>query len=276
MKVLHLLKTSQGAGWAVHQMRELVGMGIDVHVAMPPGGPRTDECRAAGITVHPQQIDFPARRPWALPRTLARMRQLVSKVQPDMIHSHFVGTTLIMRLALGRNSRMPRVFQIPGPLHLASGPFGKLEIALAGPDDHWIASCHWTREKYLMLGIPEGRISLSFYGTCLKPFAKLEPGRLRAELGVSRDTPLVGMVACIYPPKYYLGQLRGLKGHEDFLAAMAIVRKRRPGTMAVLAGSQWGGGRWYESRLRAQAARLLGDGAIWLGHAKTFLRSMRT
>ena len=39
MKVLHLVKTSRGASWALRQMRELKRLGVDVHVALPPGGP---------------------------------------------------------------------------------------------------------------------------------------------------------------------------------------------------------------------------------------------
>ena len=38
MKVLQLVKTSVGATWALKQMRELVKLGVEVHVALPTDG----------------------------------------------------------------------------------------------------------------------------------------------------------------------------------------------------------------------------------------------
>src|SRR5438128_1442841 len=99
MTVLHLLKTSVGATWALRQMRELVRLGVRVHAAMPPG-PLVPKYRAAGVEVHEAQLDLPIRRPWRVPAALRAMRQLVERVRPDIIHSHFVATTLTMRLAL--------------------------------------------------------------------------------------------------------------------------------------------------------------------------------
>ena len=50
MVVLHLVKTSVGAMWALRLMRELVAQGIEVHVALPCGGPCEALYREAGIT----------------------------------------------------------------------------------------------------------------------------------------------------------------------------------------------------------------------------------
>ena len=52
MVVLHLVKTSVGAMWALRLMRELVAQGIEVHVALPCGGPCEALYREAGITIH--------------------------------------------------------------------------------------------------------------------------------------------------------------------------------------------------------------------------------
>jgi glycosyltransferase involved in cell wall biosynthesis len=266
MRILHLLKTSRGGGWAVRQMRELVAQGLDVHAAMPPGGPKVNDCRAAGVVVHEIPTDFSLRAPWRITRAVSSVRQLCRSLNPDIVHSHFVGSTLVMRLALGRGEQPVRVFQVPGPLHLESGPFGRIETALAGPADYWIASCRWTRDKYLSLDIPRDRIYLSYYGIDTDNVAESEKGKLRQELQVKDNVPLVGMVAHIYPPKYYLGQTRGLKGHEDFISAMRLVRERFPDAIGVIAGSQWGNGRHYEAKLRRAAARLLGNSVRFLGH----------
>src|SRR5688500_20117723 len=90
MKVLHLAKTSIGATWALRQMRELVKLGVEVHVAIPPG-PLIEKYEHAGIHVHLGQFDFPMRRSHQLPPRMRAFEQLVANVQPDLIHSHFVG-----------------------------------------------------------------------------------------------------------------------------------------------------------------------------------------
>ena len=106
MKILHLVKTAVGAIWALRQMRKLVEYGVDVHVAIPEGV-LVKDYQAAGITTHCLQTDFPLKRPWAIAQILHKFRQLVNEIQPDIIHSHFVGTTLTMRLALGKNHLTP-------------------------------------------------------------------------------------------------------------------------------------------------------------------------
>ena len=68
MVVLHLVKTSVGAMWALRLMRELVAQGIEVHVALPCGGPCEALYREAGITTH--DIDFSLRHCAASARAL--------------------------------------------------------------------------------------------------------------------------------------------------------------------------------------------------------------
>src|SRR5215203_3911357 len=117
LKVLHLVKTSVGAPWALLQMRELAKLGVEVHVALPSEGPLVPRYIAGGITAHTVQLDFPAKALWRFPKVSKEMRNLISSVRPDIVHSHFVGTTLTARLALGKNHPVPRIFQVPGPLH---------------------------------------------------------------------------------------------------------------------------------------------------------------
>src|SRR5690348_15449276 len=116
MRILHLVKTSIGASWALRQMRELTELGHEIHVAIPPGGPLIEQYQRAGIYVHSVDLDFPMRQPWRWPTMFGAMHRLLSKVQPDLVHSHFVSTTITMRLALGKFHPIPRVFQVPSPL----------------------------------------------------------------------------------------------------------------------------------------------------------------
>jgi glycosyltransferase involved in cell wall biosynthesis len=266
VKVLHIVKTAVGATWAYEQVRVLTSLGVEVAVALPSAdrglGPAY---RRAGAKVVAINLDFPARQPWRLPAVLAACRELVANVQPDLIHCHHVGTMLVVRLALGGGSKIPRVFQVAGPLHLESPAFANLDMRLAGPPDRWIATCEWTRRKYLEMGVPANRVFLSYAGTNIRQFAPGSAGRLRAELGVASDVPLVGMVAYMYAPKWFLGQERGLKGHEDFFAALNLARGERPDIRGVVIGGAWNGAAGYEDRLRYRGHAICDGSLTFLG-----------
>ena len=265
MKVLQLVKTSVGAVWALRQIRGLVSRGVEVHAALPPGGPLMEAYESAGVVVHPMQTGLPVKKPWLWPRLFDGFRGLVDDVRPEVIHSHFVNTTLTMRLALGRNHDIPRVFQVPGPLHLEHFAFRNGEFRTAGPADSWIASCRWTRDCYRRLGVPEERVFLSYYGMDLDKIDRPGSGILRRELKVDAGTRLVGMVAYMYPPKQFLGQRRGIKGHEDFIDALQICMARNMPIQGVVIGGAWNGAASYEKRLRAYGQKRLGDNIHFLG-----------
>lgn len=265
LRTLHLVKTSVGATWALRQMRELVKLGVEVHVALPNDGPLIPYYKKAGITVHPYQFDIPIKHLWSARNQFEQLRQLVEIVRPDIIHSHFVGTTLTMRLALGKNHQTPRVFQVPGPLHLEHPFFRRAEIITAGKSDYWIGSCKWTCDQYKRSGIASDRVFLSYYGIDLSDFETQQNGKLRQELALPAHTPLVGMVAYMYAPKRYLGQKRGLKGHETLIDALATCRKRDPRITGVFIGGAWNNAHWYESKVRDYGQERCGKNAIFLG-----------
>jgi hypothetical protein len=83
----------------------------------------------------PRPPPYLSVKPWLAPARFAQLRALVEEVQPDIIHSYYVGTTLTVRLALGRRHAIPRVFPVPGPLHLEHPFFHRAEIATADPHD---------------------------------------------------------------------------------------------------------------------------------------------
>lgn len=268
LRVLCLSKTSVGAPWAVRQTRDLAALGVDVHIALPFGGPRVAEYQAAGVTVHDLQTDFPIRQPWRAPAMFHALRNLVARLDPDIIHSYYVGTTLTMRLALGKHFARPRVFQVPGPLHLEHAFFRHAEIATAGQADYWIGTCQSIRNYYRQAGVAEDRLFVSDYGVDLETYTYHPKGKLRAEVGVGANTPIVGMVGLMYAPKHFLGQSRGLKGHEDLIDALAICLKHEPTLLGVFIGGGWNNATAYEQRVRAYARKLCGDRAVFLGTRK--------
>jgi glycosyltransferase involved in cell wall biosynthesis len=266
MRVLHLVKTAVGAGWVYQQVRVLRDLGVDALVVLPRHATGLGPAyRQAGVTVIECDLDFPTHAPWLLPARLNTCRELVRGLRPDVIHTHHVGTTLVVRLALGKHSRIPRIFQVPGPLHLEHNFFANVERATAGPADSWIATCQWTLQRYRALGVSRDRVFLSYAGTDITAFDRTASGQLRRELGIPVSTPLAGMVCYIYAPKRYLGQTRGLKGHEDFFEAVRLVRKVCPSLRAVVIGGAWRGAQEYERQLHREAARLCGDSLVFLG-----------
>jgi lipopolysaccharide/colanic/teichoic acid biosynthesis glycosyltransferase len=171
----------------------------------------------------------------------------------------------MMRLALGWRHPVPRLFQVPGPLHLEHTPFRWIDLGSAGPRDHWMGSCVWTCHRYLASGVPREKLSLSYYGLDVEGFVPGGPGKLHRELGLPAGARIVGMVAYMYAPKRFLGQTRGLKGHEDLIDAVALCMKDDPSLYCVMVGGAWNEAYAYERRVRAYARRRCGDRVIFLG-----------
>jgi glycosyltransferase involved in cell wall biosynthesis len=265
MRVLHLLKTAVGASWALRQTSELVKLGVEVHLALPDG-PMLQKYREAGVKVHIFDPSINIRHPFANVEQVKKLRNLVAEVCPDLIHSHFVATTLLMRLAL-RKSSIPRIFHVPGPLHLEHGLFRRIELFMANKQDYWLASCLWTRNKYQQCGIAPKKVGLAYYGVNADEFLLNDPknSQLRKDLGLSEDVFLIGMVAYFYEPKAYLGQTRGLKGHEDLIDAMAIVNHQYPNVRCVFVGGPWGNSQKYFEQVKNFAQQKAAENCIFLG-----------
>ena len=243
MKSLHLVKTSVGATWAFRVMRDLVEMGDEVHVAIPVDGPMIPEYKKAGVIIHP--LNYSVKNALTVMKSI---RQLTNEIKPDVVHSHFVLTTLLMRLAL-RNNKVLRVFEVPGPLHLEHFFFRKLELLTAQKrKDFWIPTCQWSYDKYRSCGIDESRMTLTYYGNDYVE-RNYPKGILRKELGLGDDVIVVGMVAYMYAPKKYLGEKRGLKGHEDLIDAVALLQDKYPDMHLVFIGGAWNGATDYEQQV---------------------------
>ena len=266
MRILHLLKTANGADWAFRQMKELVKLGLEIHVAAPDDGPMIEYFHEAQITWHPKNYDIASKKPWEWLALFHDLKRLISDIQPDLIHSHFVGTTLTMRFALGKENRTPRIFQVPGPLHLENKLIRKSEIFSAGRNDYWVGSCKWTCDSYLGEGIPREKIFLSYYGLELDKFRCARKGKLRKELKIDPGVKIIGMVAHLYPPKRYLGKMRGIKGHEDLIDAIAICSQNYPNIMGVMVGGAWQKAFHYENKVIEYGKRKCPRKVIFLGN----------
>src|SRR5712691_11390392 len=247
MRILQIVKTSEGAAWAACQVEELVRQGLEVHVALPdPHGQLVTNWKKAGAAIHIAPLDFPLRAPWRLPQVCEAARKLVADIAPDLIHTHHVGTTLVLRRALGKYHPTPRIFQVPGPLHLEHALYRKWEISSAGPGDFWIGNSKCIVNHYERAGVAREKVFLSYAGNQAYTYADQRSNTLRNALGIGKDKLVVGNINFIYAPKYYLGQRVGLKCHEDVIQALAMVIRERSDVIGVLLGGAWGKAGWYE------------------------------
>ena len=263
MKILQLVKTSNGGGWAVQQMRVLVSEGYEVHVAMPVGGKYMDDYKKYGIIIHPINYSL-----GTLGKSIRALRKIVDEVKPDIIHSHFVITTIIMRLGL-RKYKIPRLFQLPGPGHLRYSLVKKLDIGVAQKDkDFWAGACQKSCDEYLNSGIDPNRVFLAYYqGSPEEIIIYNDEKKLRRELGLADDAIMIGMISYMYPPKWYVGETRGIKGHEDFIEAIAIASKANPNIYGLCIGGAWQGHVRYEKRIH-EFAKKRTDHIIFCGTRK--------
>lgn len=265
MKILHIIKTCEGASWAVRQIRELILLGHEVHVLMPKGKMNKNyKSIGAHVYLFPRLLTI--KKPIFFVSNLIYLKKMVKSVCPDIIHSHFYLTTIMMRIALVNNNT-PRIFHVPGPLHLEHILFKKIDLILASKHDYWLASCKWVQNEYLISGIDSQRVGLAYYGVDSSFFQEESiQYDLRGDLGLASDTPIIGMVAYFYAPKKYLNQKTGLKGHEDLIDALPLVLKSFPDVKCIFVGSAWDGCDWYFDQVVEYAEKIAPNTCYFLGY----------
>lgn len=268
MKILQIVKTNEGATWAFTQAKWLFDNGVDIATILPSTeGGMAEKYKESGMKVLEGDFTLPVSRPWNLLKRARKLKAIINQENPDIIHCHFVTNVMMVRLAL-RKSNIPRLFQVPGPLHLENILFRKAEIFLAENNDFWAGACRKTCDIYLKSGVPRERIFLAYYGgyggkACDE--YKEKPCKLHEEYNLSADKILVGMVSYFYKPKVHLLQTRGLKGHEDFIDAIALVRKEIPSVIGIIIGDAWGDSKKYVNKVKKYAEKKCKEGIIFTG-----------
>jgi glycosyltransferase involved in cell wall biosynthesis len=256
-RIVQIVKTFDGALWAQQQVYQLIKKGWEVHILSPSlCGRYTKKWQESGAYLHQIDVEFPVFTPWNLARVGNKIRHKIQEINPILIHSHFVSTTLMLRWAM-RDSRIPRIFQVPGPLHLENTIFGQWETFTANMNDYWIASSEFIRRRYISgYSINPDRVYLSYYGTDLSPFNVHKSDDFRFRYSIPHDAIVVANVSFIYPPKYYLGQKVGLKGHELMIEGLAELMRENSNLYGVFIGCQWGESQKYFNKLKEKALDL--------------------
>ncbi|MFD8595870.1 glycosyltransferase [Kitasatospora sp. NPDC059646] len=231
MTILHVSQPVDGgvARVVADLVRGQRESGCRVLVACPAGGRLAREAAAAGARV----LDWPAERspgPGTL-REAWRLRRILRRTAPDVLHLHSAKAGLAGRLAA--RGGLPTVFQP----HAWS--FAAVEGALAGASLRWERyATRWARtvlcvsERERADGVAGGLVAhwrVVPNGVDLEHWAPVDRASRRAArmaLGLEQSAPLAVCVA----------RLCRQKGQDVLLDAWAAVQRRLPAARLVLVG----------------------------------------
>jgi glycosyltransferase involved in cell wall biosynthesis len=289
IRVAEFVRSTHGFGYLVGISAGLWERGYEVHAIVGGSeGRLTRALEAAGMHVHVLRVPaisdvrIPgrfgwARRPLYATRLLwasVRLARLLRREQIDVLHSHTFISILIARLA-GWFARTPvRISMVPGPSHLLAPLPRTIDRATWRLDNRVVASCDYTAALYEAMGLPERRSARIYYGADPRQFdpAGSDGGRVRRELGIPPEVPLVGLIAYYYPPNDRPGtppmlRGRGLKGHEYLIEAAPLVLEEFPEARFLLVGDgARERGEEYRRQLEERTLRMgLGDRFLFTG-----------
>ncbi|GLY94201.1 glycosyltransferase [Actinoplanes sp. NBRC 103695] len=229
--VLHVAQPRDGgvAGYLVAACLDQLARGWKVTVACPDGGRLADDLARAGVP----RLRWPAvRGPGAdaFAETL-RLRGIVERVRPDVLHLHAAKAGLAGRL--GPRRALPVIFQPHGWSWLAA------EGALRRATLAWErAAARWT-DLYLCVGDAEaeqgraqgvrGRFAVVRNGvdlTRFRPATDKDRADARHALGLD---PVAPLAVCV-------GRVTRQKGQDVLLAAWPEIRRRCPAAELAVVG----------------------------------------
>lgn len=157
---------------------------------------------------------------------LARLAGTMRRERIDIVHNYLLRANVVGTLA-ARAARVPLVLTSKRGCHERRG----VEMVGARLSNR-LADCVTTNAQAVREfvheheGCPTEKMVVIPSGIDTDRFAPLAPADHRGALGIPADGPLVGIVT----------RMRVRKGVEEFLRAMAIVRRTRPDARAVLVG----------------------------------------
>ena len=220
-RLLHLTTSAMSLGWLLEpQLHAFVDAGFDVVTASAPG-PLAQNLQNDGISHIPihsfaRSVDVSADL-----RAVRELRDVLRHARPDIIHTHNPKPGIIGRL-LARSEQVPIVVntvhglyaQPNDPLRRRLPVYGLERLAATCSDAELVQSVEDV-ETLRRLGVPSSRLHLLGNGIDLERFTTTQVGRsrairLRRELGLRDDVPVVGVI----------GRLVWEKGYSDFFQAV--------------------------------------------------------
>ncbi len=233
LRILHTEAATSYGGQEYSIYKEMVAMrerGHHLEAVCQPQAELGVRLRCAGFTVHALPMDGLGDFRRAVPG----IRRLLRRTPFDVVNTHSRRDTVLAAIA----ARMAGTPLIVRTRHLAK-PINSL-FAYTWLAHRVIAVSDFVRRQLLAHGAPPGKIGMVH--SSVEPPAADDGSRVRRELGLARDVPVVGCVAV----------MREDKGLTDLLDAFHCVSAKHPQAQLVLAGD----GEPLLSQLRSRAADL--------------------
>jgi len=221
-KVLHVLTDTNVGGAGRYLFNLLVGFpskNYEFLVACPGGGELERELKARGIryftlTGGESSLSF---------KHVGELFHIIKSEHVNIVHTH---ASLSGRIA-GRLAGCRVILTRHGLNTNSKGPIKRfLSYVIARMfTDKIIAISRAVKINLIETGVPADMIKIIHNGIDLSRFELIEP-KLRGELGLSDDIPIIGVVARIVLEK----------GYEYILKAMPKVLQSFPSTLLVIVG----------------------------------------
>jgi glycosyltransferase involved in cell wall biosynthesis len=289
VKVCYLLDTVVGATWALEQLRDLRDKyGYEVTAIICDNqGELVDKLRAEKIPFHVRTFGFTSViNVWTVPLKVIRLARLLRRERFDVVQTHLFHSMFVGRLAAWLADVPVRLTMVAGPFHLEAHTLRWLDRSTCWMETAVIASCEYTRHLYSLMGVPDEKLELIYYGPDERKFnpEELPPADIRKEYGWPPETPLIGMVAYFYPPWRRSGLTppgihgRGIKGHEYLIRAAPAVLDEFPATRLLLIGSalREDGARHKDDLERLARSLGLQDRVVFTGFRSDVNRVLRS
>lgn len=231
--------TGGGERHVADLLEHLPRAGFDVALLCPGGGDLGDLARGLGAPVCTVPID----RGFSAARVRA-VRAAIVAADPDIVHAHGSRAAAFARLADPR-ARRRVVYTVHG-IHVDKPKTAARRIALTSVERllrpctaRFVTVCASDATRGVRLGILGADRTTTIHNGVELPREAPPRGRLRAELGVAPDVPIV----------LSAGRLEEPKDQSTLLRAWRVVSASHPDALLVIVGSGS-----LESRLRSEIA----------------------
>jgi glycosyltransferase involved in cell wall biosynthesis len=238
MRQFRIVHTESSLGWGGQEWRvflELQWMRQHGHQVWLGASPKSQIfARARDEAIPCIPLSF---QRWRWPDEILRLAAFFRRKKIEVVNTHSSRDAWLGALA----ARMVRVPLIIRSRHIEvdyENPF-LARVAFEALPDHVLTTSQRIAEKLMQdQGISPHRLTCLPTGVDLKKFYPQPGGLVQKELGLPATTRLVGMVSV----------LRSWKGHDDFLAAIALLKPTFDVHFVIVGG---GPGREYlERRIR--------------------------
>lgn len=244
-RVVHVTTTAMSLDWLLlPQLEAFASAGYDV-IAMSAPDRHVAAIEASGI----EHVPIPALTRSVSPaqdwRALRQLQRAFREVAPDIVHTHNPKPGVLGRLAAKR-AGVPVVVNTVHGLYatfedrwMRRGVVYGLERAASACSDAELVQNIEDLETLRSLGVPDSKLTLLGNGVDLARFdpAGLPVGtrsRIRAELGVSHETVLVGAVGRLVWEKGYREVFAAAEQLEDGNCRFVVIGPHEPGKTTAI------------------------------------------